>query len=51
MSKKGDFENAKSKIPILVIKQSPISAVFSNSVVAWEPKNCTNRGIPVQPLL
>ena len=36
----------KSKIVILVLNQFPISAV-SNSAVCWEPKNRTNRGIPV----
>ena len=38
----------KSKIAILVLNQSSISAVhISNITVAGGPKNCTNRGIPV----
>ena len=44
MSKKGDFENPKVPHRILVLNQSPISAVFP---VCWGPKNRTNWGIPV----
>ena len=41
----------KTKIIILVLYQSRISAIFSNSTVSWGPKNRTNRGIPEQEKL
>ena len=48
ISKKVDFENPKVQNCNFSTKSVPDQCGFSNSAIAWGPKNRTNREIPVQ---